>query len=244
MRVVDLSRSRGFAARLTHGRELAGEERVVGVLAGLLDDAYLLVRHYRLPDDPYDLDMILIGPAGLWQFEILHFTGLVKTDAGWMYWDYKQQGLQPIPYELISRTRDKVVRLTQYLAERGLPGLEISQVLILSTPNAPHDFSLPGLDVAFVDEVEELIKTAQSLFRPSNPLPVDRLARVLTGGKGDTAPAPDEAEAESAGPPPAPQPLMWGMTRMQVIILAVLAAGVVCILVAFIAIIVYYNFNS
>jgi hypothetical protein len=241
MRVVDFAKSRGFAARLTHSRELAGEERVVNVLAGQLDDSYLLIRHYRLPGDPYDLDLILIGPAGVWQFEILHFTGLVKTDSGWMYWDYKQQGLQPIPYELISRTRDKVVRLTAYLTERGVPNLEISQVLILSTPNAPRDFSLPGLEVAFVEEVEELIKTSQSLFRPSNPVPIDRLTRVLVGGREAAEPSPDETQPDAAEPGSASPALIWGMTRTQLIIIAVLALGVVCMLVSFAAIVVFYN---
>jgi hypothetical protein len=236
MRVINLAKGRGFAARLQRGRELAGEDRVASVLASLLDDRYHLIRHFVPPGERYDLNMILVGPVGVWHFEILHFVGLVQTEQGWMHWDYKQQSLRPIPPELIPRTRDKLARLTRHLAERGLPDLDINQVIILSTPNAPHEFALPDLQVVFFDEIEEMLRTAQNVFPSAAPVPVAQIVGLLTGAPVETS------EAQEAEEGPAETPVGWGgLTRTQLLILAGLGLGVILVLCLFVLVVVYFN---
>jgi hypothetical protein len=62
-----------------------GEDRVAGLLARHLDDHYTLIRNVTLPGEADDLDMVLVGPTGVWEFEILQFRGSgarrVRLDA-------------------------------------------------------------------------------------------------------------------------------------------------------------------
>jgi hypothetical protein len=181
----------GGAGPVGGRRAKAGEDRVANALARLLDDDYYLLRNVPLPDDPYDLDMVLVGPTGVWEFEILHFQRLVNTDEGWVHWDFNQQTPQPIPAVLISRTQEKVTQLRQFLARNGILEVEINQANILSTPNAPRDFTLPGLQVVFLDELEGFVRTAASLFTASQPVPVAKLVELLNphlASQGATAP--------------------------------------------------------
>lgn len=164
-------------------RARAGEDRVARALARLLDDKYYLLRNVPLPGDPYDLDMVLVGPTGVWEFEILHFQRLVNTDRGWVYWDSNQRSPQPIPAVLIQRTLDKVTQLKAYLAKNGFPAVEINQANILSTPHAPRDFTLPGLQVVFLEELGGFVNTAASLFTSGQPVPVAALLKVLSPGR-------------------------------------------------------------
>jgi hypothetical protein len=209
-------------------RELAGEDRVADALGKLLDDRYTLIRNLVLPGDPYDLDMVLVGPAGVWEFEVLHFTGLVNTETGWMTWDFTLGQVRPVPRELVQRTQDKAARLAQYLAEQSLP-VEVNQATILSTLKAPRDFAVPGLQVVFVEEMPGFIQTAMDLLKPAAPVPVEPVVARLAGVRGHETGeyAPSE---------------VLGMTLTQFFIVLTLAVGMICVLLGCLAAYFYYQF--
>ncbi len=164
-------------------RAKAGEDRIAGLLGRLLDDDYYLLRNVALPGDPYDLDMVLVGPAGVWEFEILHFQRLVSINGIWMH-RAPGQVAQAIPLILIQRTLEKVTRLKEFLAQNGITGVgEVNQVNILSSPHEPRDFTLPGLQVVFVEEMEGFVKTAVRLFKAGQPVPVAKIIKVLCGAE-------------------------------------------------------------
>ena len=208
-------------------RERKGEDRVSAALSQLLDDKYVLIRNLVLPGEKYDLDMILVGPAGVWEFEILHFTALVNTENGWMCWDFNQNGVRPIPREIGERAQAKAASLANFLAQQGLT-VEVNQAVILSTVGAPRDFSIGAMQLIFVEELKGFIQTALELLRPAAPVPVDQVVNLLGGIQGKEA------------PPEIPD-LVFGMTVTQFFILLALAVGVVCILSGFVGV---YLINS
>jgi hypothetical protein len=208
-------------------RQLAAEDRVAAILARTLDDDYHLIRNLVLPDDRYDLDMVLVGPAGIWEFEVLPLVGLVHSEEGWVHWDYNQQGLRPVPLDLGQRARDKVTRLSRYLAERGLPDLDINQALVLASPNPPRDFSLPGVEVVFPDQLEHFMQAALNVLR--SPTPVKDVVEQLSRAEGTEA---ESYEAER----------LWGMTPPQVLVILILAFLDVCLLATFLTAALIYSF--
>jgi len=209
-------------------RELAGEDRVAQALGRLLDDQYSLIRNLVIPGDKYDLDMVLVGPTGLWEFEVIHFTGLVNTENGWMCWDFTQGQVRPIPRELVQRTQEKADNLAAYLAQLGLP-VEVSQATVLSTPNAPREFAVPGLQVVFVDEVQGFIQTALQLLKPAAPVPVEEIVGKLAGieGRETGEYSPDK---------------VLGMTQTQFFIVLTLGVGALCVLIGCLTAYLYYQF--
>lgn len=210
-------------------RELAGEDRVGAALGKALDDRHFLIRNLVLPSDKFDLDMVLVGPTGMWEFEVLHFTGLVNTDNGWMCWDFTQGGVRPIPREIAERAQGKAAHLTTFLAEQGLPGIEVNQAVILSTPNAPREFSIAGMQVIFIEELGGFIQTAMELLKPEQPLPVDQIVALLSRVQGrETAQYVPEK--------------VMGMTPVQFYIVLTLGVGVVCVVLAFLVALLFYEF--
>jgi len=60
---------------------LHSENAAIQILADNLDDNYTLLCNITLPPLKHDIDMILIGPKGIWVFEFIYFEGLFKADG-------------------------------------------------------------------------------------------------------------------------------------------------------------------
>jgi hypothetical protein len=60
---------------------LHSEDAVIQILADNLDDDYTLLCNITFPLLKHDTDMILIGPKGIWVFELIYFEGLFKADG-------------------------------------------------------------------------------------------------------------------------------------------------------------------
>jgi hypothetical protein len=190
--------------------EFAGEDRVAALLARQLDDTFTLIRNLPVPGEEDDFDMVLVGPAGIWEFEILNFVGLVRGEVGWMYWDYGQQSLQPIVLrDLGPRIQTKAAQLEQLLSVQGLTVGEVVQAVILSTPNAPRDFAIPGLSLVFPEELASFVQSAIHVLHPNANFPVVDIVRRLAQVDGG---ADDEYVGRR----------IWGMTPRQVMLVAVL----------------------
>ncbi len=209
-------------------RELAGEDRVAEALGKLLDDRFILIRNVVLPGDKYDLDMVLVGPTGVWEFEVVHFTGLVNTENGWMCWDFTQGSVRPIPRELSERTQGKATLLANYLSAQGL-AVDVNQATILSTPGAPREFTIPGLQVVFVEDLRGFIQTALELLKPATSVAVEQIVAKVASVQGK--------ESGEYAPN-----MVLGMTRPQFFIVLTLAVGAVCVVIGLAAAFFYYQF--
>jgi len=94
MRIFHYSRFRNpdgtLAAKAASARRALGidwlvslhsEDAAIQILADNLDDDYTLLCNITLPHLRHDTDMILIGPKGIWIFELIYFEGLFKADG-------------------------------------------------------------------------------------------------------------------------------------------------------------------
>jgi hypothetical protein len=60
---------------------LHAEDSAIQILADNLDDDYILLCNITLPQLKHDTDLILLGPKGIWVFELIYFEGLFKADG-------------------------------------------------------------------------------------------------------------------------------------------------------------------
>ncbi len=94
MRILHYSRFRNpdgtVAAKAASARRSLGidwlvslhsEDAAIQTLADNLDDDYTLLCNITLPPLRHDTDMILVGPRGIWVFELIYFEGLFKADG-------------------------------------------------------------------------------------------------------------------------------------------------------------------
>jgi len=64
---------------LRQGRK--GEEAVVGEFQAVLDNRWTIFRNLHLPDRRDDIDIMLVGPGGVWAIEVKAFGGTVRAQG-------------------------------------------------------------------------------------------------------------------------------------------------------------------
>ena len=209
-------------------RQMEGEDRVAAALAHVLDDQYTVIRNVVIPGDRYDLDMVVVGPTGVVEIEVLQLTRLVRGEQGWLSWDFNQNGLRLVPAELGQRAQEKIVRLANFLAQQGAPRLDINQVVVISNPEAPREFTRPGLQIVFMDELEGFMQTVLEVLRSPTPMPAKRIIEVLSLVKGH--------ETGLIVPK-----TYWGMTPGQFFLILLFIVGDICLLLAGVYLVLVYN---
>lgn len=222
MRTIDVVPA-GFTEFLRGGREKQGEDSLAAQLGKHLDDQHILLRHLVLPGATDKLGFVLVGPEGIWHFELLHLASLVNNSGVWMYWDYSKQSIQPVPFStLAGQSRSRLAELQAFL---GPAGYGARQAVVITTPNAPHDFSIPGLDIVlYLDELAGFTRDTLPQHAPAAPLDVDEAVNLLTGKKAAPKTAPAAAKTgQPAGPSWLKQrhPKLGAMTGLQITVLAV-----------------------
>jgi hypothetical protein len=126
---------------------LLGEFELIRALERVTSpDVYIL--HSLQPKPRDDLDVVILGPKGLWYFEVKHWNAHFIWQAGtWQVWqfDYETQAPKPVPLKETpdaqwARMREEI--LTHLRANAGnlvkkFPALEnIQGGLVFSSPNA------------------------------------------------------------------------------------------------------------
>jgi hypothetical protein len=225
MRLIDLMPS-GFADFLRGGREKAGEDMVISQFGKALpDDSHVLLRQLALPGSTDKLGLVLIGPDGIWHLEQVFLASLVNNAGVWMHWDYAKQSVQPVPFsQIASQARSRLAELQAFL---GQAGLGARQALIVASPNAPRDFTVPGIElILFVDEVSEFIKEVLPKYAPETPVAVNEVVDLLTG----------KTETQNASRASGPEwlnrryPRLGSLTGFQLLVLGLAALANCCLL--------------
>ncbi len=228
MRVIEVSK-RGFAG-LLGGREKAEEDSVVNLFSKALDDSHVMLRNVNLPGSKEKIGLVLAGPDGVWHLDLVHLTNLVKTSMVWMYYDSAKQSVEPVPAtELVDQARARLADVRRALSPLGV---YVRQAAIMTTPEAPHDFTLPGVDMlVFLDEVAEFVNTVMPQSKAETPVDVPAVVERLTHKEPEHAGA-DESGAESAAPNLFRRrvPQLGNMFGWQIAFLAGMAVANCCVL--------------
>ncbi len=139
-----------------------GEERVVETLQYLLDGQWTLIRNFVWPGRRGgDIDLILIGPGGIWVFEVKSYTGTVRTIGD--IWEVRtKRGWKRLSIHPGEQARRNAVRLKDFLTEQGHPVNWVQPVVLWSydeTDSAEQRGTItidqPATPVWRVDEIAE-----------------------------------------------------------------------------------------
>jgi hypothetical protein len=169
------------ARNYRHGRW--GEERIVENMRALLDGQWALFRNLSLPDgNRGDVDMILVGPGGIWAFEVKTFSGAIrnvedtwqcKGKRGW-YTLHKNPGKQ---------ARANAARVKTFLATQNI-AIDFVQPVVLWASSPDEDFEVVGtLTVERpktpVWKTEELPDQIESLIQEQTILSTEAVDRIV-----------------------------------------------------------------
>jgi len=181
-RLMDWIGTRFERAVKRHRKGQLGEERCLNVLHNALDGNWWLFRNIEFPGQRRsDLDMVLVGPTGVWSFEIKSYDGDFRTVGE--QWE-RRLGNRWVsalknPTKQVKRN---AVALNQTLRSHNV-NQWISPVIIWANPESSLAIQNPEVPVWKIDEVadklhnlhagaimpsdkhQKIIEVLQSLYR-------------------------------------------------------------------------------
>lgn len=161
--------------RIQHYRKgQLGEDHVLNILYQVLDGRWWLLRHLELAGQSGgDIDMVLVGPAGVWSLEIKNWEGNYRTVGE--RWERqvgkKWQPTRKNPTVQAKRNAAKIAHLlkTHHIAQWVQP------VVIWANPASQLTVENSAIFVWQLREVAEALKQLNA----KSPMPDQKIADVI-----------------------------------------------------------------
>jgi hypothetical protein len=142
----------------SHQRGQEGEERVVEILRQNLDGQWYLFRNTELPGRGGDLDVVLVGPPGIWVLEVKMFTGSYRNSSD--TWVVRAGGRwRKSPSNPSQQARRNASRLASFLQANGIK-LWVNPVVVWANPEAKLVVESPATAVWQLDRLPEELGNA------------------------------------------------------------------------------------
>ena len=128
-----------FQGSMRHGLSWAGEfeaqQACVHHLGKILGDDYMLLRNVTLKDLDIVIPMILIGPAGLFVFQVTTLIGSYRANEdNWLSLENRRNP-KPVQPNLIVRTTLMAKAVDVYLAKNGASAPHSQPLLLCANPH-------------------------------------------------------------------------------------------------------------
>ncbi|MBN1562715.1 MAG: NERD domain-containing protein [Anaerolineae bacterium] len=135
-----------------HRKGQLGEQRALNVLQGVLDGNWWLFRNLELPGRRLgDLDLVLVGPLGVWSFEVKAFSGEYRNVGD--EWK-KRYGEKWVAAESpTTQSRRNAKALQQLLQSRQINIKWVEPVIIWADPESTIEFDNPSTYVWTLDRL-------------------------------------------------------------------------------------------
>ncbi len=132
----------------------AGENQVVDVIRQALDGTWFLFRNIVLPGrSRADLDVVLVGPPGVWVLEVKTFTGEHRNVGE--HWEYRAGRRWRLSRASPSRqARDNAVRLSEFLRADDIKQW-VTAAVVWASRESPLTVENPATAVWHMDRLPD-----------------------------------------------------------------------------------------
>lgn len=157
-----------------HRKGQLGEERVLNVMFGVLDGRWWLFRNVELPGRRLgDLDSVLVGPHGVWSFEVKAYSGEYRNVGE--QWE-KRLGTKwhSIRKNPTRQARRNAAELSQLLATHQIKQW-VSPVIVWANPESTVVLDNPSTFVWTLDQISNGLKDLSS--KP--PVPEAQIEKIV-----------------------------------------------------------------
>ncbi|MGA7733239.1 MAG: nuclease-related domain-containing protein [Chloroflexia bacterium] len=163
------------------GRE--GEERVVSTLMNTLGNGWYIFRNFVLPTENEDIDVVLVGHAGVFTIEV-NAWGEVPSERARCYARTAHGRIYRQRRAPNSQARGSAARLNTFLKERGIAGGNYVQPLVVVAGDSNIERSSMHMDVCTLTTLRSRLNglAVQSQLTSSQ---VRGIAGVLQAATGE-----------------------------------------------------------
>ena len=158
------------------GRE--GEEQVVNTLMNTLGDGWYIFRNFVLPIESEDIDIVIVGPAGVFAIEVKAYSGEVKIERGRCYRKTVQGHMYRQKRGPAGQVRHNAIRLNTFLKEHGIASRNYVTPMVVISSDSKVEVVSTRTDVCTIANLRSKLNDLSSETHLT-PGQVRRIAEVL-----------------------------------------------------------------
>lgn len=218
-------------------KELKAQQALVARLKRTLSDRFTLLMNTTLPDLEVPVPIILIGPPGITIIYVTPLRGVYRARGDqWLEVTADRQNRRAKP-NLITRTALFAGAIRVFVEKNNFQSLPVEGVLVCSDPGMYVESTRPVTRVVLSDAIDMFINGFNQTQAVVSYETTSQLVQAITT---PAAPSAELAAAPSAKARPAATASANKLSSRQWIVLGVMAALLVCALIAFLVLLVIY----
>lgn len=149
-----------------------GEDEVVEQLRQALDHHWTIYRNLQLPDRKSDLDLVLVGPGGVWAVQVKATAAPLRVQAG--RWEMRRGGrwvaAQPDPAKQVI---GQALALNDFFKRQGINRF-VEKAIALADPQPFDQFTTSEIPIWLPFNTTERAAALATRFPPTD----DEIARI------------------------------------------------------------------
>ena len=163
-----------FRRAFRYGGGRQGEDAVVDGLRTALDHRWTVFRNLQLPGSKADLDLVLVGPGGVWVVEVKAYTPPHRIQHG--VWQIRRRGSwQPARENPVVQVQGNARRLRHFLQTGGVNVRWVDAAIALARPQPVENFLGAHPPVWLLPTLERQV----GQLRPGQPIPPADLVTIV-----------------------------------------------------------------
>jgi hypothetical protein len=131
-----------------------GEQRIVERMLDVLDAQWTIFRNLDLCNGEGDIDIVLVGPGGIWAFEVKSYTGNFKVENGRWYKETSNGHMARLRPGPGAQVIGNAMRLCAYLKEHGIKHDSYVDRAVVMSGDASVEVVSAGTDIWMLDELD------------------------------------------------------------------------------------------
>lgn len=150
-----------------------GEERVLDMMYRVLDGNWWLFTNLELPGRKTDLDMVLVGPTGVWVIEIKALQGRYRNKGN--HWEYEGRRWWPTSFNPTKQVKRNAITLSHMLRSQRIEQW-VSPALVWANPESEVVLEYPDVPVWTLEHLPEALPEA---LKQERQIGEERRSRIV-----------------------------------------------------------------
>jgi hypothetical protein len=154
-----------------------GEDEVVEKLRTALDSRWTIFRNLHLPDRKDDLDIVLVGPGGIWVVEVKAFGGTLRVRN--QLWERQtKRGWTKLDTNPVGQVKGNAQQLYDFLQRKGITINWVDPAIALAKPQRVSDIISPELPVWLIATLPQQVANLTTR-KPLTAAEIQQIVAVL-----------------------------------------------------------------
>lgn len=155
-----------------------GEETVLNIFFSSLDHKWTIFRNVIIPGTKFgDIDLILVGPTGIWCFEVKNYSGEFRNIGD--TWEHKVgSDWKPAYGNTSKQAKRNAARVSTFLKSHQLTQW-VHPVIVWANPESTIDIQNPTVEIWRLDNLQEHLNGLMA----GRPLAEETTQKIVTAIK-------------------------------------------------------------